>query len=169
MLRLSKLTDYGFVLLTHFAAHDAAGVHNAPETAAATGLPLPTVSKLLKKLARAGLMTARRGSKGGYEFARPPELITANDILSALEGPVALTDCSHADGCECEIQSSCRTKSTWRRINQAVQEALQGITLAEMAVAPSAIDRAVEPCRCGGHHEHRNLRELMISRGREQS
>lgn len=141
MIRLSKLTDYGFVLLTRFAAGDNGSVHNAPDLAAATGLPLPTVSKLLKLLARGGLLSARRGSKGGYELARSAAKINATDILAVLEGPMGLTDCvSHPAGV-CDIEQSCQVRGHWRRINDAVIEALEKVTLAEMA-APVSRRRA---------------------------
>jgi FeS assembly SUF system regulator len=133
MLRMTRLTDYGFVLLTHIARHPERLTRNAPELALAARLPLPTVSKILKILAREGLLVPHRGAKGGFSLARPPEEITVADVITALEGPVALTECSAHGADRCEIESLCPVTSNWRRINRAVLEALQGLTLAEMA------------------------------------
>ena len=93
MIRLGRLTDYGIVLMSHLAATDD-GPHNARDLAAQTQLPLPAVSKLLKLLARAGLLTSSRGAKGGYALARPASEITVPQMIEALEGPIALTDCT---------------------------------------------------------------------------
>ena len=133
MLRMTRLTDYGVVLLSHIARQPDRLTRNAPELAAAAHLPLPTVSKILKILAREGLLVPHRGAKGGFSLARLPEEITVADIIHALEGPIALTECSDHAGDQCEIEALCPVSTPWRRINRAVLEALQGITLAEMA------------------------------------
>jgi FeS assembly SUF system regulator len=133
MIRMTKLTDYGIVLLTHIARHPERLTRNAPELAAAAHLPLPTVSKILKILAREGLLVPHRGAKGGFSLARVPERITIADVINALEGPIALTECSAHGSDRCGIESSCPVSANWRRINRAVREALTGITLAEMA------------------------------------
>ena len=134
MLRMTRLTDYGIVLLTHFARHPEKSTRNAPELAAVARLPQPTVSKILKILAREGLLVPHRGAKGGFSLARPAEDITVADVITALEGPIALTECSTHGIDRCGIESLCPVTSNWRRINQAVLEALRGITLAEMAL-----------------------------------
>jgi FeS assembly SUF system regulator len=133
MIRMTKLTDYGIVLLTHIARHPERSMRNAPELAAAAHLPLPTVSKILKILAREGLLVPGRGGGGGFSLARSPEEITVADVISALEGPIALTECSAHGGDRCGIESLCPVTTNWRRINRAVLDALSGITLAEMA------------------------------------
>ena len=96
MFRMTKLTDYGIVLLTHFAAHDDRVAHTARELALETRLPLPTVGKLLKQLSRGGLLASQRGTKGGYILSRPPREITISAIIATLEGPVAITECNTA-------------------------------------------------------------------------
>ena len=96
MLRISKLTDYGTVLLAHLAATPSV-VCSAADVASATGIALPTVSKLLKSLARSGLVTSTRGANGGYQLSRSPQDISAADIIDALEGPVSITECSSAE------------------------------------------------------------------------
>jgi FeS assembly SUF system regulator len=132
MLRLARLTDYGFVLLTHMARRDESAVYTARDLAAATRLPLPTVSKLLKTLGHAGLLESQRGVAGGYKLARPASTVPVSQILEALEGPIALTLCAHTSG-ECGIEASCPDRGHWLRINRAVFDALDGVSLAELA------------------------------------
>lgn len=131
MLRISKLTDYGTVILAYLASHPDRML-TAAEVAERTRVGLPTVSKLLKKLQRAGLVTSTRGSYGGYLLARPPGEITAARILDALEGPFALTECS-GEHSNCGIESSCRVGHAWQRVNAAIRRALSDITLAQLS------------------------------------
>ncbi|HEV8581750.1 MAG TPA: SUF system Fe-S cluster assembly regulator [Thermoanaerobaculia bacterium] len=131
MIRITKQTDYGIVLLTHLAANPERQ-YNAPDLAAEAHLPLPMVSKILKLLARESLLISHRGVKGGYSLARQPEAISMAQIIAALEGPIAITECISVEG-DCFHEPLCPVRSNWRRINQAVRTALEGITLAEMA------------------------------------
>jgi len=133
VLRMTRLTDYGIMLLTYIARDPELLMRNARDLATKAHLPLPTVSKILKVLAREGLLVAHRGAKGGFSLARRPEEIAVAEIINALEGPIAITECSvHASG-KCELEWLCPVGSNWQRINQAVREALENITLAEMA------------------------------------
>ena len=131
MLRLSKLTDYGTVVLAHMAQQSGT-VYTAAGVAAATRVALPTVSKLLKLFARAGLVTSYRGARGGYCLAHPPEAITAVQIIDAVEGPVAITQCS-LDHSHCGIESVCGVGHNWQRISLAIRDALKTVTLAQLA------------------------------------
>ncbi len=131
MLRMSRLTDYGIVLLAHLAEAGREELHNARELAAGTELPLPAVSKILKGLARGGLLVSHRGVKGGYALARAPERISVAQVIDVLEGPIALTECSAHPG-TCAQESSCRVRDPWQRINQAVRETLARVTLADL-------------------------------------
>lgn len=132
MIRITKQTDYGIVLMTHLAAGDPEERYNAPELAEEAGLPLPMVSKILKLLSKDGLLDSRRGVKGGYALARHPDEITVDQIIAALEGPIAITECiEHAPG-DCDHEAVCPTRGNWQRINQAIRHALEHITLAEM-------------------------------------
>jgi FeS assembly SUF system regulator len=132
MIRMTKQTDYGFVLLSRLAAAPTE-VAAAPDLADETRLPLPMVSKILKLLARQGLLDSHRGVKGGYSLARPPERISAADILRALEGPVALTVCVEGSPGECDRESFCQVRRHWQAINEAVDTALGRVTLADLA------------------------------------
>lgn len=137
MLRISKLTDYGTVLLAHLAANQAT-VRSAADVAGATGIALPTVSKLLKSLARAGLVRSTRGANGGYRLSRPPQDISAADVIDALEGPVSITECSATDS-DCEHEGVCTVGGAWQRINVAIRRALQDVTLNDLVRANSPI------------------------------
>lgn len=132
MLRISKLTDYGIVLMVHLAQERPGTTHNAREMAEATDLPLPAVSKMLKSLAAAELLDSLRGARGGYRLARDPAQVTVAEILEALEGPIALMDCAVGPG-HCEVEASCGVREPWQRINRAVHETLRRVTLAELA------------------------------------
>jgi FeS assembly SUF system regulator len=136
MLRMSRLTDYAILLMTYLADHPDR-VHAAHEVADGAHLRLPTVSKLLRILAREGLLVSHRGVKGGYGLARSPDEITVAAIIRAIEGPIALTDCNvDAKGCEHEVL--CRVRGHWQRINFAVRDALESISLSDMA-SPSPL------------------------------
>ncbi len=132
MIRITKQTDYGIVLLTQMAGGGERR-YNAPDLAAEARLPLPMVSKILKLLTREGVLTSHRGVKGGYSLARHPASISMAGIVAALEGPIAITECIDEEG-DCAHEALCPVRSNWHRINEAVLVALQGITLAEMAV-----------------------------------
>ena len=131
MLRLTKQADYGVILLTHLAIHYDRRFA-APELAEDTHLPLPTVSKILKLLSREGLLVSHRGVKGGYSLARDPHQITVAEMVTALDGPIAFTECIEDTPGVCSQESSCRLRSNWQRINQAVRLALDSISLAEL-------------------------------------
>ena len=131
MLRISKLTDYGTVILACLASQ-ADRLWTAAEVAERTHVGLPTVSKLLKKLQRSGLVVSTRGSHGGYQLACPPSEISAARILDALEGPFAITECSGQHS-NCGIESNCRVGHAWQRVNAAIRRALTDISLAQLA------------------------------------
>jgi FeS assembly SUF system regulator len=134
VIRLSRLSDYGIVLMAQLAGRAGAdgAPHNAREVAAEAHLPLPVVSKILKALARRGLLVSHRGAKGGYSLARPPEAITAAEMIAALEGPIGLTECAAHPGV-CVQEPSCHVREPWQRINAAVRRALAQVTLADLA------------------------------------
>jgi FeS assembly SUF system regulator len=131
MLRISRLTDYATVLLARLAT-EPARQFNAAELAAQTRVALPTVSKLLKQLHRGGLVSSTRGQHGGYRLARPAAEINAAHILDALEGPLALTECSRRQS-HCDIEQSCSAGRAWQRVGLAIRRALEAITLVELS------------------------------------
>ena len=115
MLRIGKLTDYATLILANLAA-DRSRLLNAGTLSERTHIAAPTVAKLLKQLHRAGLVNSTRGTHGGYQLARDPESISAAAILDALEGPIALTECSAGSG-HCDIEHTCSVGRTWQRIS----------------------------------------------------
>jgi FeS assembly SUF system regulator len=131
MIRISKLTDYATVVMA-VLARDAEVRRTAADVARQCHLALPTASKLLKKLQRAGLVDSTRGLRGGYRLARPAQQISAAAILDALDGPLALTECATGHS-HCDLQPSCNVGGSWQRINHAIRQSLQEITLAELA------------------------------------
>jgi FeS assembly SUF system regulator len=136
MLRISRLTDYATLVLATLA-EEPERVQTATALAEHTRIAAPTVSKLLKQLQRANLVTSTRGLHGGYQLARPAVEISAADILDALEGPVALTDCAAGHG-NCGIEETCRVGRVWQRLNTAIRRSLTEVTLAQLAGIDSA-------------------------------
>ena len=130
MLRMSRLTDYGTVVLAHLASNESTCV-SAAEVAEASGIALPTVSKLLKSLAKAELVRSTRGAHGGYRLARQPQEISAAEVIDALEGPVSITECS-ASNSHCDYEHNCNVGPAWQRVNIAIRRALDDISLADL-------------------------------------
>ena len=131
MIRMSKETDYGIVVLAYFASAQAGLKHNAREVAMENQLPLPMVRKILKILAREGLLISHRGAKGGYSLVRRGERISIAEIVKAMEGPLAMTECIEAPG-ECRHEPVCGLRTSWHRINEIVFEALNSTTLSDL-------------------------------------
>ena len=138
MLRVTKLTDYATVVLTVLAARPG-DVLSAADLAETSGLETPTVSKLLKPLAQAGLVSSLRGAHGGYRLSRNAAEISLIEIVEAMEGPLAMTECSQHEN-HCGIAHQCGVRSNWRLINDVVADALRGVTLAQMLKPPSSSD-----------------------------
>ncbi len=137
MFRITKLADYGILLMTYLAADRRGGpprTHTARDLSGATGIPLPTVSKILKALARTSLLVSHRGVGGGFALARDPKTVSVAAIVTALEGPIALTSCLGDEPDTCGIESTCPVRTNWERINGAVRGALEGLSIADMAV-----------------------------------
>lgn len=126
------MTDYAVLVLSDLLRPEAEAACAAPDVASRTRIPQPTVSKVLKLLARGGLVRSERGKNGGYRLARAPDAITVADIVDTVEGPIAVTECSTvARGC-CDLEGHCPTETNWLRINEAIRQTLRGISLADM-------------------------------------
>jgi FeS assembly SUF system regulator len=153
MIRISKMTDYATVILAELARTPGVQL-SAANLAERTQIAAPTVSKALKTLHRAGLLRSTRGLHGGYSLARPAESISAAAILDALEGPVAVTDCSAGSG-QCEIERTCGVGRAWQRVNLALRRSLHDVSLAQLAglddrdmrLAP--LEREIKPAAGG--------------------
>ncbi len=133
MIRLGKMTDYGVGLMTRLARLNAPTPLNARELAKCSGVPLPTVSKILKLLCQGELLISQRGVGGGYSLARHPAKITLAEMIHALEGSPSLTECAANGTCSCEYQTDCGLQNHWVSINRQLQATLASVTLAEMA------------------------------------
>jgi len=134
MLRVTKLTDYATLVLTALA-ETPSSVLSASELAGRARLELPTVSKVLKPLAHAGLVESFRGSNGGYRLARAAETISLIEVVEAIEGRVGMTECS-GEHSTCELESHCGVRGNWRHVNDVVADALRAVSLAQMLGAP---------------------------------
>jgi FeS assembly SUF system regulator len=131
VLKLSRMIDYGVVILSQMS-HRRDALTTAPELAEATGLPAPTVSKVMKALARSDLVVSHRGVRGGYTLSRGPEDISVAAIVEALEGPVALTACVEASDAQCRVESLCPIRGGWEKVNGAIRGALEAVSLADL-------------------------------------
>lgn len=140
MIRVDKATDYGIVLLSYMAGRPDSTVHAARDLAKASSLPLPMVSKIMKALVRTSVVESHRGPKGGYSLSRPADEIAVVEIITALQGPIAIMECVGEVPSNCTIEMLCPMRSNWQVINNAIQGALEGITLADMS-RPLAWDR----------------------------
>ncbi len=135
MIRINKLTDYAVVVLAQMAG-EPDKVITASRLAGDTNLPVPTVAKLLKSLARGGILASQRGAGGGYVLGRNAADITVAEIISALEGPISLTECVDGTQGYCEVESLCPMRGNWDKVNAAIRRALSEVTIADMAVTP---------------------------------
>lgn len=139
MLRMSKLADYGTVILTTMLRQPERP-RSAAEIATVIRVPATTVSKVLKILAREGLVQSLRGAKGGYVLARPANEISMADVIEAMDGPIGVTECSITPGL-CSQERGCPVRANWQRINRIVLQSLQQITLDQMIEpVPDTVD-----------------------------
>jgi Rrf2 family protein len=136
-MRLTSLSDYAVLLMRAAALHCGGDRANAASLAAETGIPAPTAQKLVSLLGRAGLLKATRGTGGGIKLARPAAAISLTDIIEAVEGPIALTNCLDARGSECALEPCCAMQPHWRGVNALVRGTLADVSLASLLAAPA--------------------------------
>ena len=142
MLRMAKLTDYGIVLMSYLAKNNLEH-YNAHTLADAVHMPQPTVRKVLKALSQDGLLNSERGAHGGYSLSRDPKSISVADIITAIEGPIALTECVSSES-QCDQEVHCDVQTNWARINSAVFHALDEVKLSDMMI-PNINNSGVSP------------------------
>lgn len=135
-MRLSSLADYAVVMMSAAARKCGSIRLNATLLADETGLPLPTVQKLVSKLSSAGLIESTRGTGGGFRLSRPPATISLADIVEAIEGPIAMTSCVDSGKHDCAVEDTCRVKPHMGAVNGAVRGALAGVNLAQLSAQP---------------------------------
>ena len=136
MLRITKQTDYGIVLLSHMAALPPDRVVSARDAADGTGISLPMASKILKGLARGRIVESQRGVAGGYRLARSPERTTLAGVIRALEGPISMVECGAQPGL-CDQEPTCATRVNWVRVNREIEQALERVPISEMVTSDS--------------------------------
>ena len=127
MLRITRLTDYGFILLAKMC-EDESSLQNAKDMSEELDIPLPTVSKVLKLLVQGNLLESQQGSQGGYHLSKPAKEISAAEIIEVLEGPVSMTACCVTDGCD----RNCAVSKSWQKVNAVIVNELKSVSLAEM-------------------------------------
>jgi len=137
MLRITKIADYGVVVMACFARHSQGSVMSAAAVADHTGLPAPTVSKILKVLAHAELLVSTRGAHGGYSLSRRADAISVADVIESLEGPLSITECADPVRDQCE-QECCELRGYWPRVNEIVRGALANVSLSQFAGVDAA-------------------------------
>ena len=149
MLRLSKLTDYAVVVMVHLESFG--GVTTSPSLAHETGIPEPTVAKVLKALSGAGLVVSQRGPRGGYRLASDLAHVPVARVIAAIDGPISLTACVDGAVGGCEAQGLCPVRGRWDAVNAAIRTALTHITLADMRPQPRPAAFAPGPLPPNSH------------------
>ena len=134
-MRLSNMADYAVVTMSAAARHCGGSRVSAAQLAEETGLPAPTVQKLVSRLTAAGLLRSSRGAGGGLKLARPAAAITLADIIEAVEGPIALTACAPDGRHDCGLEGSCSVRPHWGIVNTALRGALAEVPLTRLAEA----------------------------------
>ena len=135
MLRITKQTDYGIMLLAYMAGLPAGHIVSAREAADGTGISLPMASKIFKGLARNHIVESHRGAGGGYHLAIPPDRTTLADVIRALEGPISMVECQSHPG-QCRHEPTCPVRVNWARVNREVERALERVAISEMLTPP---------------------------------
>ena len=138
-MRLSSMADYAVVTMSAAARHCGFAQVNAAQLAEETGLPVPTVQKLVSKLTAAGLLRTARGVGGGLKLARPAAAISLADIIEAVEGPIALTPCVEHGRHDCGMEAACSVKPHWGIVNDAMRGALSAVPLTRLAQIPETV------------------------------
>lgn len=133
MLRLNRITDYAVVVLTQMANEPEKRV-TAPQLSEESNVPAPTVAKVLKALAKEGVLASQRGVNGGYRLARPAGDISMLEVIRALEGPISLTACVDGAEGDCNVELLCPVRGNWDRVNTAIRSALADVSLEDMAI-----------------------------------
>ena len=132
-MRINKLTDYSIVILTNMVINGDKKMYTAKELSEITEIPLPTVTRILEMLSNKELLDSQQGPQGGYSLTKSAENTSVREVIEAMEGPIALTECSD-DDCGCAYETSCAVGKPWQKINKAIIDVLQNINLAEMGM-----------------------------------
>ena len=149
MIKLSKMTDYGVVIMSEMGRIENR-ILTAPDLSLYTGLPVPTAAKILRVLAKNNLLSSIRGAHGGYRLDRKPSQISIAEIVRVLEGPVAVTSCVDTSHDDCSVEQCCPMRGGWEKINRAINAAMEEVTLADMCQEnTSALPRLAKKAPAG--------------------
>jgi FeS assembly SUF system regulator len=132
MIKIGKLTDYAVVLMGKLSKEGDGVSRSAHYLSEKTGVPEPTVAKIMKMLAQENLVASVRGAAGGYKLSKAPDQISIAEIIAAMEGPIAIVSCVSGDEGDCMIAASCPMKGNWDKVNQSIKSALDEVKLTEM-------------------------------------
>jgi len=143
VFRLNRLTDYAVVVLSQMHAREGE-LASAQQLAEQTGVPLPTVGKLMNLLSRHGIVVSHRGAAGGYSLAAAPERISVAAIVEAIEGPIALTACAEGSPDPCNVQSLCPMAGNWNEVNRAIRTALDAVSLTDMKPGGFGLNQSLD-------------------------
>ncbi len=142
MLRLSKKADYALMAMKHLALRGDQESSSAREIAGLYDIPIELLAKVLQRLVRGGLLASQQGTRGGYQLARMPAMISVADVIQAIDGPVAVTACSSSDDGSCEQYSKCNVRDPLWKVRERILAALGDCTIAELAAEPAPIPQA---------------------------
>lgn len=160
-MRLSNMADYAVVVMSAASRHCGSARVSATDLAQETGISLPTTQKLVSILSKAGLLRSARGTGGGIQLARPAAAITLADIIEAVEGPIALTACVDAGSHNCAMEGNCRVQPHWAVVNEAVREALAGVSLVSLRSLGQFKSSPSSANGAGGQEKHPPVAEAQ--------
>lgn len=132
-MRLTSFTDYGLRMLMRMASQPGQGYSTA-DLAEEFRLSRNHLTKIMQRLARAGIVETRRGAGGGAYLRIPAEDIRLGDVVALLEQGQALVECFGDGGGDCTIDGRCRLKARLRKADRAFLEDLNQTTLADIAL-----------------------------------
>ncbi len=135
MLKLTKKADYGLMAMRHLAEHADQGACSAKDVAESYGIPQEALAKILQRLAKAGLLHSQHGTNGGYTLARAPEMISAFEVIRAIDGPLFITSCITVRG-ECDQSDRCNVREPLRKVNSSIEHVLRQISISDMKEEP---------------------------------
>lgn len=139
MLKLSKKADYALMAVNHLAQHYGEGSFSSRDIARLYRIPAGLLAKVLQRLAQSGLVESQQGVNGGYALAKPPERISALEVISSIDGPVQIISCHTTTRGECEQTLTCTVKEPLLKVNERIQNALGSLSIAEMNVQGSSV------------------------------
>lgn len=132
MIKIGKMTDYAIAVMACLSLDGTDALRSAHYLSGKTGIPETTVAKVLKLLTRAGLVKSLRGAAGGYSLAKPAGQISVAEMITALEGPIAIVSCIEGSGEDCKMEATCPTKGNRAPVNNAIRQALEAVKLTDM-------------------------------------